>query len=168
MTETESAQGVTIKDVFGDGNRIFFRLHHEQNLKLNPILHVYAEPNNACATDKRILKWFSKVRIQRELERIPFRTYAHPQAGLGHWDIVLLEKDVWKTTLSDLKQGDIYPAILYCWDRTWLTVAAGVKAIDSKEIVLWTFSPSPCHTEDEDPIKDYLELLDNNFDCHKV
>ena len=88
MTETESAQGVTIKDVFGDGNRIFFRLHHEQNLKLNPILHVYAEPNNACATDKRILKWFSKVRIQRELERIPFRTYAHPQAGLGHLSLI--------------------------------------------------------------------------------
>ena len=143
-------------------NRHFFSQLHQLRLGSNPIIHVYAEPK-----DERSADWFSKVQSQREIERIPFRTYIHPQAPSPHWDICQLEKDAWNTTLSDLRQGDIYPAILYCCDGTYLTVAAGVNPIDGDEVVLWTFFPESLYMDD-DPVEEYTKLAESDFDSHKL
>jgi len=146
-------------------NRHFFSQLHQLHLGLglNPIIHVYAEPFNMGEANE----WFDKIKSQRELVRIPHRTYIHPQAIGGHWDICQLEKDVWDTTLSNIKQGHIYPAILYCHDHTYLTVAAGVKPIDGDEVVFWTFYPDTCYMDD-DPVENYTKLAEKYFDCHKV
>ena len=126
---------------------------------MKPIIHVYAEAHPYDCEHSGI--WVKHlVKTRGELERIPHKTYIHPDAGEGHWDICHLEKDVWKNIIEPLQIGDLYPAILYCYNRTYLTIAAGVHAYGSEGADLWTFYP------DEKELKEYyLKLKSHKFDA---
>jgi len=126
---------------------------------MKPIIHVYAEAHPYDCEHSGI--WVKHlVKTRGELERIPHKTYVHPDAGEGHWDICHLEKDVWKNIIEPLQIGDLYPAILYCYNRTYLTIAAGVHAYGSEGADLWTFYP------DEKELKEYyLKLKSHKFDA---
>ena len=126
---------------------------------MKPIIHVYAEAHPYNCEHSGI--WVKHlVKTRGELERIPHKTYIHPDAGEGHWDICHLEKDVWKNIIEPLQIGDLYPAVLYCYNRTYLTIAAGVHAYGSEGADLWTFYP------DEKELKEYyLKLKSHKFDA---
>jgi hypothetical protein len=125
---------------------------------MKPIIHVYADASPYDCEHSGI--WVKHlIKTRGGLERIPHKTYIHPDAGEGHWDICHLEKDVWKNIIEPLQIGDLYPAILYCYNRTYLTIAAGVHAYGSEGADLWTFYP------DEKELKEYyLKLKAHNFD----
>ena len=144
--------------------KAFFNKQHQllrsqgdpSHWKFKPIIHVYAEPNQSDTSQF----WFDYISEEKKLERIPHKTYIHPDAGDGHWDICHLEKDVWKNIIEPLQIGDLYPAILYCYNRTYLTIAAGVHAYGSEGADLWTFYP------DEKELKEYyLKLKSHKFDA---
>ena len=126
---------------------------------MKPIIHVYAEAHPYDCEHSGI--WVKHlVKTRGGLERIPHKTYIHPDAGEGHWDICHLEKGVWKNIIEPLQIGDLYPAILYCYNRTYLTIAAGVHAYGSEGADLWTFYP------DEKELKEYyLKLKSHKFDA---
>ena len=126
---------------------------------MKPIIHVYAEAHPYDCEHSGI--WVKHlVKTRGELERIPHKTYIHPDAGDGHWDICHLEKDVWKNIIEPLQIGDLYPAILYCYNRTYLTIAAGEHAYGREGADLCTFYP-----EEKELNEYYLKLKSHKFDA---
>jgi len=105
-----------------------------------PIIHVYAEPHRLgmqklddprCSDTSEF--WFDYMSEIKELERIPNRTYIHGDINDGHWDICQLEKGVWEEQISPLLfAGDLWPVILYCYNRTYLTIGVGVQTREMK------------------------------------
>lgn len=127
-----------------------------------PVIHVYANPLNSEEGDT----WFDEVSQQKSLVRIPHKTYIHPDAGDGYWDICYLEEGVFES-LQPLKQGDLHPAMIHKHDQIILTVAACVKALQQYDYKgtpinsceLWTIHPYA-----EDSMKWFKKLADNLFD----
>lgn len=144
----------------------FFESQFSQLVKSSkPVIHVYATPLNYEEGDP-ICKWFNEVSQQKSLVRIPHKTYIHPDAGNGYWDICYLEEGVFER-LQPLKQGDLHPAMIHKHDQVILTVAACVKALQQYDYKgtpinsceLWTI-----HPYEKDSMKWFQKLADNLFD----
>ena len=166
MTITpDTTQTEECRTFLGDKNLDieFFKSKFSQLVKSSrPVIHVYANPLNSEEGNA----WFDLMSQRKSLVRIPHKTYIHPDAGDGYWDICYLEEGVFER-LQPLKQGDLHPAMIYRHDQVILTVAACVKGlqeydykgtpIDSCE--LWTIHPYA-----EDSMEWFKKLTDNQFD----
>tara|TARA_R100001443_G_scaffold6183_1_gene14939 strand:+ start:171 stop:719 length:549 start_codon:yes stop_codon:yes gene_type:complete len=141
----------------------FFKAKHVQLAKsCKPIIHVYANPSNSEEGDK----WFELVSQQKSLVRIPHKTYIHPDAGLGYWDICYLEKGVFEK-LQPLNQGDLYPALIHKHNQVILTVAACVKALqeyDYKGTPINSCELWAIHPHEKGSMEWFKQLTDNKFD----
>ena len=72
---------------------------------------------------------------KRDLERIAFKTYIHPQGDFqnGYYDICDIEKGTFDC--DNMKLGEVYPVILYAHHETMLTVGCVVKTSDHPDVV---------------------------------
>ena len=112
-----------------------FRSLHNQYLSKNHTVHAYAEPNgNSEKTDLASL-WFLSMSNSRELIDMPFKDYIHPEGDLanGYWDHCSIQKGTFD--YENMKEGQVFPAILYAHHETLLTVACVVKTSERPDIV---------------------------------
>jgi len=144
--------------------RAFFNEQHQiarsDKCGICPIINVYAEPYRSQESDD----WFHYIATKKDLERIPYKTYIHGDVADGHWDMMHLEKGVWETIIEPSLDLNLttFPVILYCYNRTYLTIGRGVETFlfpDKINTNFWVFYP------DDKTMKEYyLKLKSHNFD----
>ena len=143
--------------------KFFNKLHQsarDDRCGICPIINVYAEPYRCQESDD----WFHSLSIRKDLERIPYKTYIHGDVADGHWDMMHLEKGVWETTIEPSLDLNLttFPVILYCYNRTYLTIGRGVETFlfpDKVDTNFWVFYP-----DDKTLKKYYKKLKAHNFD----
>ena len=71
----------------------------------------------------------------KDLVDMPFKDYIHPEGDLanGYWDHCSIEKGTFD--YDNMKEGQVFPAILYAHHETLLTVACVVKTSEMPDIV---------------------------------
>ena len=80
--------------------------------------------------------WSFVMHEKRDLERMAFKTYIHPQGDFqnGYYDICDIEKGTFDC--DNMNLGEVYPVILYAHHETMLTVGCVVKTSDHPDIVM--------------------------------
>ena len=136
VVDTFTESKATVTESFAELHQFYLQKSPDK-----PVIHTYAEP--CSSEDGPDWKWFDRIKEERELERYPFKTYIHPDAGWytdGYYqDICCLEKGVLER-ISPLQVGDTYPAIIYRHDQTVLTVARVVNDL-IHNVNLWIYFP---------------------------
>ena len=66
-----------------------FQEFHNEYLKKNHIVHAYATPYHDDPADNPAAMWSFVMHEKKDLERIPFKSYIHPQGDCynGYYDI---------------------------------------------------------------------------------
>ena len=112
-----------------------FQSLHNQYLAINPIVHAYAEPNgNAKKTDPSSL-WFLYISNEKNLVDNGFKDYIHPEGDFnnGYWDHCSIEKGTFD--YDNMREGEVFPTILYAHHETILTVSCVVKTSEYPDVV---------------------------------
>ena len=134
--------------MWGPTSTAHFKNLHDHYLNKEPIIHAYAAPyDNDRATNPAAM-WSFVMHEKRDLERIAFKTYIHPQGDFqnGYYDICDIEKGTFDC--DNMKLGEVYPVILYAHHETMLTVGCVVKTSDhpdihgKEQLALWIYYPS--------------------------
>ena len=143
-----------------------FKNLHDHYLKKNHIVHAYATPYHDDPADNPAAMWSFVMHEKRDLERIAFKTYIHPQGDFqnGYYDICDIEKGTFDC--DNMKLGEVYPVILYAHHETMLTVGCVVKTSDHPDVVtgeeqlaLWIYYPSAENIESFDTaVKTFTEI----------
>ena len=131
-----------------------FQNLHNHYLKKNHIVHAYAEPYDTTANSAA--KWYHVMRKKRDLVRMHFKSYIHPQGDLsnGYYDICEIEKETFDC--DNMNLGEVFPVILYAHHETMLTVGCVVKMSDhpdihgKEQLALWIYYPSAENIESFD------------------
>ena len=128
-----------------------FKNLHDHYLEKNHIVHAYATPynNDPMAGGNNAAIWSFVMHEKRDLERMAFKTYIHPQGDFynGYYDICDIEKGTFDS--DNMKLGEVFPVILYAHHETILTVGCVVKTSDEpdqvtgeEQLALYTYYPS--------------------------
>ena len=122
-----------------------FQEFHNEYLKKNHIVHVYAEPKGGSEPTDPAAMWFFVMSKKRDLIDNGFKDYIHPEGDYfnGYWDHCSIEKGTFD--YDNMKPGEIFPAILYAHHETLLTVACVIGHHDDgdeKEPVLYIYYPN--------------------------
>ena len=122
-----------------------FQEFHNEYLKKNHIVHVYAEPKGGSEPTDPAAMWFFVMSKKRDLIDNGFKDYIHPEGDYfnGYWDHCSIEEGTFD--FNKMKPGEIFPAILYAHHETLLTVACVIGHYDDgdeKEPVLYIYYPN--------------------------
>ena len=112
-----------------------FRSLHNQYLRKNHTVHAYAEPYGSSKKTDPSSLWFLSMSHMKDLVDMPFKDYIHPEGELanGYWDHCSIQKGTFD--YENMKEGQVFPAILYAHHETLLTVACVVKTSERPDIV---------------------------------
>ena len=112
-----------------------FQEFHNEYLKKNHIVHVYAEPKGGSEPTDPAAMWFFVMSKKRDLIDNGFKDYIHPEGDYfnGYWDHCSIQKGTFD--YENMKEGQVFPAILYAHHETLLTVACVVKTSERPDIV---------------------------------
>ena len=112
-----------------------FQNLHNHYLKKNHIVHAYAEPYDNNPAANPAAKWYHVMREKRDLVRMHFKSYIHPEGDIsnGYYDICEIEKETFDC--DNMNLGEVFPVILYAHHETILTVGCVVKTSDYPDIV---------------------------------
>ena len=123
-----------------------FQEFHNEYLKKNHIVHVYAEPRMGLNSTDPASMWFYVMKKKRNLINNPFKDYIETEGDLenGYWDQCSIEEGTFN--YDDMKPGEIFPAILYAHHETLLTVSCVVghdpSDGDKINVSLYTYYPN--------------------------
>ena len=125
-----------------------FKNLHDYYLKKKPIVHAYATPYDNDPTAHPAAKWYHEMHEKRDLVRMGFKSYIHPQGDTSnnYYDICDIEKGTFDC--DNMNLGEVYPVILYAHHETMLTVGCVVKTSDypdmvtgKQQLALWIYYP---------------------------
>ena len=158
MSKTITMWGPTSIDHFKNLHDYYVKKKHAEN-----IVHAYATPYDNDPTANSAAKWYHVMRKKRDLVRMHFKSYIHPEGDMsnGYYDICDIEKGTFDC--DDMKLGEVYPVILYAHHETILTVGCVVKMSDYPDIVtgeeqlaLWIYYPSAENIESFDTASGHI------------
>ena len=143
--------GITSINHFKNLHDYYVKKRHAENSvseRSELIVHAYATPYHNDPADNPAAMWSFVMHQKRDLERIAFKTYIHPQGDFqnGYYDICDIEKGTFDC--DNMNLGEVYPVILYAHHETMLTVGCVVKTSDhpdihgKEQLALWIYYPS--------------------------
>ena len=74
VVDTFTESKATVTESFAELHQFYLQKSPDK-----PVIHTYAEP--CSSEDGPDWIWFDRIKEERELERYPFKTYIHPDAG---------------------------------------------------------------------------------------